>query len=117
LDFLKERGIEGRVSDKPCPGCHKQGGLVEAQDKKTGKWSSMGLNATEHITHKKLDKPKCTGDKCGGITQTHENTYGEEICPDCDNNQTYKELKEDKGVDVANHIASSTGSKTKKIKI
>ena len=111
LDYLKQRGIKGRISDKPCPGCHKQGGLVEAHV--DGKWSSMGLNASQHITHKKLDKPKETN----GVIMTHENTHGEEICPGCDKNQDYKELKEDKGVDIANHIASSIGSKTKKIKI
>jgi hypothetical protein len=111
LDYLKQRGIKGRISDKPCPGCHKQGGLVEAHV--DGKWSGMGLNASQHTTHKKLDKPKETN----GVIMTHENTHGEEICPGCDKNQDYKELKEDKGVDVANHIASSTGSKTKKIKI
>ena len=111
LDYLKQRGIKGRISDKPCPGCHKQGGLVEAHV--DGKWSGMGLNASQHTTHKKLDKPKETN----GVIMTHENTHGEEICPGCDKNQDYKELKEDKGVDVANHIASSIGSKTKKIKI
>ena len=112
LDFLKERGINARLSDKPCPHCHKGESMVEVQDKETGEWSGGGLNATEHLSHKKLDKPK----KTGNFSMSHENTHGEDICPNCDANQSYKEITDDHGSDYANTVARGTND-TKTLKL
>jgi len=114
LSYLKERGFNARVSDKPCPNCHKQGGLVEVQDKKTGKWSGGGLNAREHTSHEfHPDKPNVS--TLGGkkFSRPFTNTHGKEICPNCDAKQQDKEISEDYSSSYARQLGRHQSDKEK----
>jgi len=83
INTLRSRGINARLSKKPCVHCGEGEKLVEMQDDK-GNWSTSNINAMHHTTS--------TANT--GVPNTHEG----EICPDCDKKQISNEYGKKLGV-------------------